>query len=84
MSSRQLDEERIFHVARDISNPDTRAEYLDQICAGDQALHDRVAALLKAHEQAEGFLQSGHAEPAPTVQSTPLTERLARRSAATA
>ena len=75
MSSRQLDEERIFHVARDIPNPNTRAEYLDQICAGDQALRDRVVALLQAHEQSQEFLRSGQPEPAPTVESTPLTER---------
>ena len=75
MSSRQLDEERIFHVARDLSNPVTRAEYLDQICAGDQALRERVEALLQAHEQSQGFLRSSQPEPAPTVESTSLAER---------
>ena len=75
MSSRQLDEERIFHVARDLSNPVTRADYLDQVCAGDQALRERVEALLQAHEQSQGFLRSSQPEPAPTVESTSLAER---------
>ena len=69
MSSRQLDEERIFRVARDIPNPNTRAEYLDQICAGDQALHDRIGVLLNAHQQTKAFLIAGQPEPVPTVHA---------------
>ena len=33
MSSRQLDEEAIFHVARGILEPGLRSTYLDQVCA---------------------------------------------------
>ncbi len=40
MASRQLDEETIFHVARELSKPELRANYLDQVCAGDQALFE--------------------------------------------
>ena len=58
MSSQQLDEERIFHVAREISKPAARAEYLEQICAGDQALRERVESLLEVHEQEQSFLKS--------------------------
>ena len=50
MTSRQLDEEAIFHIARDLSDSAKRAIYLDQICAGDQALRERVEALLEVHE----------------------------------
>ncbi len=75
MSSRQLDEERVFHVARGIPDLNIRAEYLDQICGGDQSLRDRVGALLQAHEQSQEFLTSGQKEPAATVESTPPTER---------
>ncbi len=44
MTSQQLDEEAIFHVARGIPDLELRSLYLRQICAGDQALRDRVAA----------------------------------------
>ena len=74
MNSRQLDEERIFRVARDLSNPATRAEYLDQICAGDHALRARAEALLQAHEQSQGFPKSASPEPAPTADQPPVSE----------
>src|SRR6266705_1935814 len=35
-----------------------RTAYLDQACAGDAPLRQRVEALLKAHEQAGGFLSA--------------------------
>ena len=69
VSKQQLDEERIFHTARGISNPEIRSDYLDQICVGDVALRERVEALLKVHEQEQDFLKSS-AEPAPTADAT--------------
>ena len=57
MPDRRLDEEEIFHVARKITDPETQAKYLDQICAGDQPLRERVEALLKVHEQEQAFLK---------------------------
>jgi eukaryotic-like serine/threonine-protein kinase len=51
MASRQLDEEAIFHVARNIAHPATRSAYLDQVCAGDQTPRERVEALLRVHER---------------------------------
>ena len=35
-----------------------RAAYLDQACAGDTALRQQVEALLRAHDQAEDFLEA--------------------------
>ena len=55
MTNQQLDEERIFHIAREFHDEATRSEYLDQICAGDQALRERVEALLKVHERGAKF-----------------------------
>ena len=75
MNSRQLDEEAIFHVAREIAKPEARRQYLDQICAGEQALRERVEALLAVHEKEESFLQSGPAELPATEEQSPLTER---------
>ena len=72
--NRQLDEEAIFHVAREIPTADARRQYLDQICAGDQALRGRVEALLAVHEKEESFLQSGCDEPPSTLERSSLTE----------
>ena len=71
MSSQQLDEEAIFEVARKLPIGEGRSAYLVQVCAGDQALRERVEALLQVHEQEQGFLKS---EPAPTAVASPLTE----------
>ena len=68
MSSQQLDEERIFHTARGISDPEIQSDYLDQICSGDQALRERVEALLEVHEKEQDFLKS-LPEPAPTARA---------------
>ena len=73
MNSRQLDEEAIFHTARLIDNAEGRRQYLNQICAGDQALRERVETLLRVHEQEKEFLQSSP-EPPPTADETPTTE----------
>jgi tetratricopeptide (TPR) repeat protein len=74
MASRQLDEERIFHTARKLPDHEARADYLDQICAGDWALRERVEALLKVHEEEQYFLKSADHVP-PTVDLGQITER---------
>lgn len=73
MSSRQLDEERIFHIARTMTDSDIRSDYLDQICAGDMSLRDRVEALLDVHEKEQGILKSNDAVE-PTAVHSPITE----------
>ena len=40
MNSRQLDEEAVFHIAREIPVLQVRVRYLDQICGGDQLLRN--------------------------------------------
>jgi serine/threonine protein kinase len=55
-----------------------RAVYLDKACAGDAVLRQRVEALLRAHEQAENFLEAPPAgldfkRTAPV--NMPLTEK---------
>ena len=73
MTHRRLDEERIFHVARRILDEEARAEYIEQICAGDQVLRQRVEALLEVHDREEQFLKSDGGQ-APTVGQPPLSE----------
>ncbi|MCA9172342.1 MAG: protein kinase, partial [Planctomycetales bacterium] len=58
MASRHLDEESIFHTARKIAHPAAQAEYLEQICAGDQSLYERVKSLLEVEQQETNFLKS--------------------------
>jgi serine/threonine protein kinase/tetratricopeptide (TPR) repeat protein len=41
-----------------------RAAYLDQVCAGDPTFRQQIETLLKAHEQAENFLE----EPAKDIE----------------
>jgi len=73
MASPHLDEESIFHTARRIENSEVRAEYLVQICAGDQGLRERVKALLEVHEREQEFLKSSP-DPGPTLDHALLTE----------
>jgi serine/threonine protein kinase/tetratricopeptide (TPR) repeat protein len=65
----------VFSAARRLP-PAERPAYLDQTCAGDPALRQRVEELLRAGEDAEGFLQ----EPAPGARRPdvpPVTATLA-------
>jgi WD40 repeat protein len=61
--------EALFTAARDIANAAARAAYLDEACAGDEPLRQRVEALLQADAEAGGFLEQGAraAPEAPTV-----------------
>src|SRR5438093_6854034 len=58
--------------------PAERAAYLDQACAGDAALRQRVEELLEAHEQAGDFLDTppaGFDFHRAVPASSPLTEK---------
>src|SRR5262249_14263099 len=56
-----MNERSIFMAALERDTPDQRSSYLDEACAGDTALRQRVEALLQSHEQAGDFL----GKPAP-------------------
>ena len=51
----QLDE--LFHAALQ-HEPEERAAFLDEGCAGDEALRRQVEALLAAHEEAGSFIEN--------------------------
>jgi WD40 repeat protein len=53
--------ESVFAAALEKAPAGERAAYLDEACAGDPALRQRVEALLRAHAEAGGFLEP----PAP-------------------
>jgi WD40 repeat protein/serine/threonine protein kinase len=74
MAVQKLNEEAIFNVARKIESLDGRRAYLEQVCGEDAALHARVQALLRVHEEDGSFLK----RPLPALVGTalePLTER---------
>jgi len=50
--------EAIFAVVLAKTSPEERASYIDEACAGDVELRQRVEALLKAYDDAGSFLQS--------------------------
>src|SRR5689334_12938833 len=72
----------VFSAARRLAAREQPA-YLDEACAGDKALRERVEELLKASEDAGAFLQdplegvkrhwehSGPLNPAVTMSLTP-------------
>src|SRR5262245_31826412 len=47
----------LFTAARDRTPGPERVAYLDAACAGDPALRAEVEALLRAHDEAGGFLE---------------------------
>lgn len=69
MTNRQLDEEAIFHIARDLADTAKRSEYLQQACGADQGLHERVLGLLSAHEKEQTFLKSNVAFKSTVTQA---------------
>ena len=74
MKSQQLDEEAVFHIARDLSDTAKRETYLDQVCARDQALRERVEALLRLYDQEQSFLKSAE----PTLRRPLISEGVPR------
>src|SRR3990172_2645081 len=65
----------IFLQALEIQSPDHRRAHLDKACAQDANLRAQVEALLKAHEQADSFLDSPAPGLAATADEPPITER---------
>ena len=52
-----MNERTIFMNALEIPEAAKREAYLDEACASDPALRQNVAALLKSHAEASGFLE---------------------------
>jgi serine/threonine protein kinase/tetratricopeptide (TPR) repeat protein len=69
-----MSERSIFVAALEKDDPAERAAYLDQACAGDPALRQRLERLLLAHQPADSFLEAPAAELGATAAAPPLTE----------
>src|SRR5947209_20099782 len=54
--------------------PADRAAYLDQACADEPAVRQRVETLLRAQAAAGSFLQVPPADPCVTVDQAPVSE----------
>ena len=58
MNERERKETQIFSDALEFSSAAERADYLNQACADDAALRQRVEALLRVRAQADQFFGS--------------------------
>jgi hypothetical protein len=69
MNLPEPDLKAIFCEALDLAAGPERLAYLDEVCRGDATLRLQVESLLKAHDEAGGFLGSG-AAPTPVAEAT--------------
>ena len=65
-----MNEETLFHLVLEKPS-DQRDAFLKEACAGDEALKQRVEALLHAHDNPASFLNQPAAEAIPTPATTP-------------
>jgi serine/threonine protein kinase len=68
------DEEAVFLEALQKTSPDSRADFLNQACGGDEIRRQSIERLLQAHERAGSFLHEPVACPGTMDQTT--TERV--------
>src|SRR5687768_16556620 len=72
----QFDEQQLFDVARKMEAGTAREAYLQQACGDDEALGQRVRALLQAFDAGASFLE-------PPIPSMLATEELLREGPGT-
>jgi len=68
-----MNEQSLFVEALEKQDPAERAAFLDQMCAGDPALRQRLERLLQRHEQDDSFLKS------PTAAWAGIAEMIRER-----
>ena len=78
MSIEESKVEAIFFAALEKQSPDDRIAYLDEVCASDPDLRQRVEALLNARLKLGTFLQ-GHAADMVATTSAPPNHPRSRR-----
>lgn len=74
MSANQKDEEAIFKKAIKLKTSLERESYIKRVCKGNAKLQDRLKILLRAHDQADGFLEFPPFGSNVTLDDSPLTE----------
>ena len=71
--------ETLFAAALDHAGAAERCAFLDEACAGNQALRQEVESLLAAHEHAGGFMKTGNANlPRPGAPVEKSGDRIGR------
>src|SRR5271165_5937674 len=73
MNDAKSDAKAIFLEALDCKSADERRRFLEQACGTDLALHARVEELLRAHQDAGGFL--GGVDRQDATRDQPIAER---------
>src|SRR5262245_8770710 len=68
-----MQEQSIFIEALEREDGYARAAFLEQACAGDAPLRERIERLLHQHQRAEGFMESPAAGLAATADH-PISE----------
>src|SRR5262245_57654298 len=68
-----MTEESLFIRALELPATD-RPSFLDEACGGDTGLRDRVAALLRAHDEPGSFLQKPAFDLRPTEGHAPRAD----------
>jgi serine/threonine protein kinase/tetratricopeptide (TPR) repeat protein len=71
MNQPALTAKAVFDHAHEIGSPAERKAYLDEACAGDSELREKVEALLRAYEEAGSFLEKPACPPPATSPSRP-------------
>jgi tetratricopeptide (TPR) repeat protein/serine/threonine protein kinase len=66
-----MNEQTIFIQALETDDPAERAAFLDHVCAGDEALRQRIERLLARHQQADGLLDNPAIAAGVTGEYTP-------------
>lgn len=74
-----MNEQEIFLQLLDLETPRERTEFLADACGGDNALRERVQALLHSHDDAGSFLEAPAVEPGKTVIADGSTDDLVSR-----
>jgi WD40 repeat protein/serine/threonine protein kinase len=72
MATEESKVEAIFFAAIERQSPEDRAAYLEEICAHDESLRQRVEALLNAQPKLGNFLQGNAADMVATSPPSPV------------
>jgi WD40 repeat protein/serine/threonine protein kinase len=70
-----MSERAIFIAALEKDDPAERCAFLDQACADDRPLRQRIERLLKSHEPADSFLEHRPPGLGVTVDEAPMAEQ---------
>jgi len=66
--------EELFYRALELKDPERRAAYLEEVCAGNAGLRAQVDALLKWDSQAGGFMDLPDRDPDATREAPPVPD----------